>query len=715
MRSLHFGGNHRPDYAEKGGEPPAVRTRRGSWVVIFLTAFVAASIVPLRAEDSPTPAKPFVPIDLKAAAEKARAEAQAAQPEAPVTAPASASSPDAGASSAPVTSAAAPEAPALLPESAARPSVEPTLPAAALPEAGKALPTPEVRVLIDISGSMKRTDPANLRAPALRLLVGLLPQEAQGGVWFFGDEVRVLLKPAPVTESWRKEALEAAGRITSDKPFTHIGAALETALAGWEPASAASVRRHVILLTDGMVDIGKEEGVNAKARQTILADLMPKAQQRGVRLHTIALSGEADHELLQALARATDGVYERTDDAARLQRIFLRLFEKSAPRDALPMKDNAFNVDGTVSQLTLLVFRAPGAEPTRIVTPDRKVVDAIGADKLSGWRWARDEGHDLITLDRPQPGAYRIQAAADPDNRALILSDLRLNNLPLPNTVYLGERLDWAAWFTEKNELLKDERFHNAVSMKLLTAAEGRPPVEKFIADQGRGGDFVAADGVINQRLGEGLQPGAHLLTLEASSKTFTRLVRHDFDVQDVALVTVETSVSGEGAQRHHRIVARLDTERVRASEASIGGVLDCPPGEPVPVVFGPSKACAADVGAHAEGAASPALNCTTEPFVLDLSPAQSTQACSLKLRLDGRLSNGRPISWPASAKPLPPLPPVEGVAEAAASPSNWPLIAGTVGGANLMGGLMAWGLHSFLRRRRHARVAALLKGFATS
>ncbi|RLA17269.1 MAG: hypothetical protein DRQ56_09430, partial [Gammaproteobacteria bacterium] len=36
-------------------------------------------------------------------------------------------------------------------------------------------PSVDVRVLIDVSGSMKQNDPRNLRIPALKLLVNLLP------------------------------------------------------------------------------------------------------------------------------------------------------------------------------------------------------------------------------------------------------------------------------------------------------------------------------------------------------------------------------------------------------------------------------------------------------------------------------------------------------------------------------------------------------------
>ena len=37
-----------------------------------------------------------------------------------------------------------------------------------------ALAAPDIRVLVDVSGSMKTTDPQNLRIPALKLLAELL-------------------------------------------------------------------------------------------------------------------------------------------------------------------------------------------------------------------------------------------------------------------------------------------------------------------------------------------------------------------------------------------------------------------------------------------------------------------------------------------------------------------------------------------------------------
>ncbi len=43
-------------------------------------------------------------------------------------------------------------------------------------------PSAELRFLIDISGSMKKTDPQNLRAPLTRLLIDVAPENSKVGI-----------------------------------------------------------------------------------------------------------------------------------------------------------------------------------------------------------------------------------------------------------------------------------------------------------------------------------------------------------------------------------------------------------------------------------------------------------------------------------------------------------------------------------------------------
>jgi hypothetical protein len=76
-----------------------------------------------------------------------------------------------------------------------------------------ALAAPDIRVLVDVSGSMKTTDPQNLRIPALKLLAELLPANATAGIWVFDQKVVPLMPVATVTPQWKQKARASAAKI----------------------------------------------------------------------------------------------------------------------------------------------------------------------------------------------------------------------------------------------------------------------------------------------------------------------------------------------------------------------------------------------------------------------------------------------------------------------------------------------------------------------
>jgi hypothetical protein len=120
---------------------------------------------------------------------------------------------------------------------------------AAAPQSTAAV-RPDVRVVIDISGSMKQNDPHNLRKPAYEMLIPLFPKNAKAGVWTFGEGVDVMVPLQSISEGWRALAMSRASKITSTSLYTNIPDALERATANPE----SGYRTSVILLTDGMVD-----------------------------------------------------------------------------------------------------------------------------------------------------------------------------------------------------------------------------------------------------------------------------------------------------------------------------------------------------------------------------------------------------------------------------------------------------------------------------
>jgi hypothetical protein len=111
-------------------------------------------------------------------------------------------------------------------------------------------PAYDFRIVIDVSGSMKQTDPKNLRVPALKLLNGLIPSGSRAGVWTFGKYVDMTVKWGKVDDSWRKRADLGADQIHSNALLTNIESALKRARVGWDKADNKR-KRILLLLTQG--------------------------------------------------------------------------------------------------------------------------------------------------------------------------------------------------------------------------------------------------------------------------------------------------------------------------------------------------------------------------------------------------------------------------------------------------------------------------------
>ena len=202
-------------------------------------------------------------------------------------------------------------------------------------EAPATIKPSDVRMVIDISGSMKKNDPSNLRRPAIDMLVKLLPKGSKAGVWSFGKKVNALVPHKDINAQWSKKAAGAATKINSVAQFTNIGAALEQAAYDAQQVTG-DYQKHVILLTDGMVDISRDPTSNEQERQRIIDDVLPLYQRAGFTLHTIALSGNADKQLLNKLALETDGKAAVAKTADELMAVLLSVFDQAVPAEQAP-------------------------------------------------------------------------------------------------------------------------------------------------------------------------------------------------------------------------------------------------------------------------------------------------------------------------------------------------------------------------------------------
>ncbi len=421
----------------------------------------------------------------------------------------------------------------------------------------------DIRVLIDVSGSMKKNDPKNLRLPALRLLVGLLPSDASSAVWTFGTKAVSIVPAGLADEKWKKNAQLASKKIHSRDLFTNMGVALDAAVADWDKKPSKLNQRSIILLTDGMIDIGKDKAKNTQERSRILKKSLAEIQKTGANIHTIALSKNADHAFLKELSTKTDGGYEQTDSAEQLERIFLRLFEKTTKPDTVPLVDNRFLVDESIMELTLLVFKPQNAQPTEVIEPDKKTYKQKNAPSYV--KWQSEKNYDLITISQPKKGEWSINAQTDPDNRVLVVTNLQIQTNRIPNNLFLGESLNVALFMTDNNKKISNDNFLQFISMSAIqkkTAPDDKGNKKRwFLHDNGLRGDVKAHDGLFNVQVNKTLGVGNNTFTFLASTDTLQRQINHSLIVHDIDLLSIRTEQQQIENKNFHQIVVSPNIE----------------------------------------------------------------------------------------------------------------------------------------------------------
>jgi uncharacterized protein (TIGR03503 family) len=434
----------------------------------------------------------------------------------------------------------------------------------------------DVRVLIDVSGSMKQNDPQNLRRPALRLLVGLLPPETRAGVWTFGQYVNMLIPLGQVDPAWKAKARKSSESIGSPGQYTHIEDALKRSTEDWEGPSHG-YKRSVILLTDGMIDISKDKTKNVASRRRVLETLLPQLKSRDVTIHTIALSKNADHELMRTLAESTGGWYEQAETAEQLQKVFLRIFEKVGKPDTVPLKDNKFSIDASITEATVLVFHKPDAQATEVLPPGGAAFDAEHTP--SNVEWHRDQGYDMLTISDPKSGEWRIRAELDPDNRVMVVTDLKMQTSDLPNRLIQGQVLPFEVSFTDSGKLIQKREFLQVVEVS-ATQKDSQGVHEAIpLLDDGSNGDATAQDGLFSIRFGgESLNGGLSELVINATGRTFVREKRLTYEVVPPLVTQLTPDDSGE----HLKLNLSADESLIDAGSLAVQAWLEDANGEQV-------------------------------------------------------------------------------------------------------------------------------------
>lgn len=313
-------------------------------------------------------------------------------------------------------------------------------------------------VIMDSSGSMKQTDPKQLRKPAAKLFISLLSNEDKLSVVSFSSQAW------PITfltqlNSERKisKALRATDKISHKGIHTNIHSAISKGIELLKKSDQLNREPIIILMSDGQMDVGNKKK-SAQLRQQIFDDLLPQLIEHNIKIYSIAFTEQSDQALLQEIAETTDGRYALAASDDVLHKVFSKIFEQTKEPDMLPLNENKFVVDDSIKEVTIIANKASDTSLIYLQQPDgKKINSTFKSEKI---KWFTSTSFDMITIKEPEKGEWKI-LFSDDDNRAYIVTDIKLRTEFSFDTESYQPELIIKSWFvqneqTEANQKLLD-------------------------------------------------------------------------------------------------------------------------------------------------------------------------------------------------------------------------------------------------------------------
>ncbi len=218
--------------------------------------------------------------------------------------------------------------------------------------------------------------------------------------------------------------------------------------------------------------------------------------------------------------------------------LLLSFSSLASQESSLSLLDNRFRVDPTITQITFVIYREKDSQPVVLVRPDgKKYYINHSPDNV---RWYQEPSMDIISIDNPMPGPWQAIGNVSPKNNVKLISHLQLSADTFPDRLYHGEQIKFTARLTSDGKPLLLKDFLDRVNLKVTfrkyvddeasldKQARPVPTVVGEFADDGRGLDEKAADGVFTVNLAISPEPGKYRVRITSGNGVFLRAQEQD-------------------------------------------------------------------------------------------------------------------------------------------------------------------------------------------
>lgn len=321
---------------------------------------------------------------------------------------------------------------------------------------------PEIHLVVDVSASLKRTDPQNLRINAIKMFNYLSNQKVKMSLSVFAKDYKEIIPLQLVTPHYEQLFLDKIKDINANGSWTNIDGALNEADKSWGKG-----KRIIILLTDGQLDLGSDQ-LNTQSRAQLNNITIPKLQQDNVQVYTIGLSDQSDQPLLSNLSLKTNGISQTVISANDLDNVLYSLFTAIANAEGTSLNKNedsthSIKVDPSIHALTLIFKKGLDLKDLNLISPDG--VKHSLAKEDDGFLATKN--YDVVQIKKPLPGEWRLPDPEHKMERVLILTDIHLASDFNTGLYFNNEYLTLTGYLQQDNKPIINDMAVDGMTMNL--------------------------------------------------------------------------------------------------------------------------------------------------------------------------------------------------------------------------------------------------------
>ena len=410
----------------------------------------------------------------------------------------------------------------------------------------------DIMLLIDCSGSMRKTDPHNNRKTAAMLFISLLGSADRVGIVSFGDSAKLLLPLTQNTKENHGRFVSAINKISSREYSTDIYEGVKKGYDEIKPS--AGQKKVLVLMSDGKLTLGSKE--KEAVALSKLSALLPELGKSGISLSTIAFSELADAQFLEDLAKAGGGFFRLSLTDQDIHVVFASMFEKIKSPDSVPFDGDTFSIDKDIKEAIVFISKKAGTSTTLMEPSGKKNTPAKFGRNI---QWYETKLFDLITINGPEPGRWKANLSSKEGNRIFVMTNLGLKTSFNSNFVNKNEKVRGDVWLERDGGILKEKDILDQISFSAELTAPGGKSSKLVPRGSGPTEAGKAAEGVFTFEFIVP-QTGDYSLTLTAEGKTFKRTKTIQFKVVEPAPETSAAQKNQSGPKPNKKPAAPVRT-----------------------------------------------------------------------------------------------------------------------------------------------------------